>query len=246
MRTMALWGILAAAVASAEPQHFSSGPARVALIELYTSEGCSSCPSADQWLGSLSGKAGLWTEFVPLQFHVNYWDNVGWKDRLSTRGFTARQYAYSSAWGSGNLYTPCFVRNGEEWRPLEGGSPPPADTAGALTLECEAGSCRVTFTPAPGTGAEKAAYEVHVALLGGGISSKVTAGENDGRTLTHEFVVLGIADAGLSRAAPGAALGAEVPLPRPIVPDAKRRALAAWVTRRGDLAPMQATGGWLE
>lgn len=246
MRTMALLGILGAAVASAEPQHFSSGPARVALIELYTSEGCSSCPPADQWLGSLSGKAGLWSEFVPLQFHVNYWDSLGWKDRLSTRAFTQRQYAYSSAWGSANVYTPCFVRNGAEWRPLEGGSPPAGGLAGTLSVELECGACRAQFTPAPGTGAEGNSYEVHVALLGGGITSKVTAGENDGHTLAHEFVVLGMADSRLSPGAPGAALRAEIALPRPIVPDAKRRALAAWVTRRGDLAPLQATGGWLE
>jgi hypothetical protein len=244
---MAALGLLgAAAVASAEPQHFSSGTARVALIELYTSEGCSSCPPADQWLGSLAGKPGLWTEFVPLQFHVNYWDSLGWKDRLSTRGFTERQYAYSSAWGSSNVYTPCFVMNGEEWRPLLGGLPPPGGPSGTLSVELEGGACRAEFTPAPGTGAEKTAYEVHVALLGGGITSKVTAGENDGRMLTHEFVVLGISDSRLSPGAPGAALLAEVPLPRATVPDARRRALAAWVTRRGELAPLQATGGWLE
>jgi hypothetical protein len=247
MKTMALLGLLgAAAAASAGPQRFTSGASRVALIELYTSEGCSSCPPADQWLGSLSGKPGLWKEFVPVEFHVNYWDNLGWKDRLSTRAFTAREYAYSSAWGSSNVYTPCFVRNGEEWRPLEGGTPPKGGPAGTLSVELDGGACRAEFTPAPGTGAEFGTYEVHVAILGGGITSKVTAGENNGHMLTHEFVVLGISDGGLSPGATGAALRAEVALPKAIVPDSKRRALAAWVTRLGELAPLQATGGWLE
>ena len=243
---MAVLGLLgAAAAAAAAPQRFSSGAARVALIELYTSEGCSSCPPADQWLASQADDPSLWKEFVPVEFHVNYWDSLGWRDRLSTRAFTAREYAYSSAWGSNSVYTPCFVRNGAEWRPLLGGSQPPGGPAGTLSVELEGGACRVLFTPVSGSGSEAGAYDVHVALLGGGLSSKVTAGENDGRTLTHEFVVIGMADGALSPAAPGAALRAEIPLPQPAVPDAKRRALAAWVTRRGALAPLQATGGWL-
>src|SRR5271163_2312476 len=118
MRSYVLLGILgASAPLCAAAEHFASGPGRVALIELYTSEGCSSCPPADAWLGGLKDKAGLWDEFVPVQFHVNYWDNLGWKDRLATRDFTAREYAYSSAWGSSSVYTPCFVRNGLEWHP---------------------------------------------------------------------------------------------------------------------------------
>ena len=245
MKTLALAALLgAAAAASAEPLQFSSGPSRVALIELYTSEGCSSCPPADQWLASQADKTGLWTEFVPVEFHVNYWDSLGWKDRLSTPGFTAREYAYASAWGSGNVYTPCFVRNGAEWRPLLGGVTPAAGgPPGRLSVEVEAGACRVSFTPA--AGADQGAYEAHVALLGGGLSSKVTAGENGGHTLSHEFVVIGLAGAALSKETTGNALQAAVPLPQPIVQDAKRRALAAWVTRNGDLVPVQATGGWL-
>jgi hypothetical protein len=243
MRIFTLLGYLgSAACAAAGPMRFSSGASQVALVELYTSEGCSSCPPADKWLASKADDPGLWREFVPVEFHVNYWDSLGWKDRLSTRAYTAREYAYSSAWGSNSVYTPCFVRNGAEWRPLSGGTQPPGGPAGTLSVELEGGACRVLFTPTPGSGA----YDVHVALLGGGLSSKVTAGENDGRTLTHEFVVIAMADGALAPSAPGAALKAEITLPKAIVPDAKRRALAAWVTRRGDLAPLQATGGWLQ
>jgi hypothetical protein len=244
MKTLALLGLLgAAAAASAEPLRFSSGTSRVALIELYTSEGCSSCPPADQWLASRADKPGLWTEFVPVEFHVNYWDSLGWKDRLSTPDFTAREYAYAAAWGSGNVYTPCFVRNGAEWKPLWGGSAEAGGPSGRLTVEVEAGACRASYTPSAGE--DKGAYELHVALLGGGLSSKVTAGENDGHTLTHEFVVIGFARTALTRTAPGSALQASVPLPQPIVQDAKRHALAAWVTRNDDLVSVQATGGWL-
>jgi hypothetical protein len=244
MRKFAIFCLLGVCSASAEPLRFSSGPNRVALIELYTSEGCSSCPPADRWLGALAEKPGLWRDFVPVEFHVNYWDNLGWKDRLSTAAFTAREYAYSSAWGSPNVYTPCFVRNGAEWRPLLGGTSPATESSGALSVDVgDDGNCRVEFLPGPGASRDE--YEVHVAILGGGITSKVTAGENGGRMLTHEFVVLGLAQQRLSPAVAGAAVDAVVPIPKPIVGDSKRRALAAWVVRRGDLTPIQATGGWL-
>ena len=167
MRILTLLGLFgAAASALGEPVHFASGTSQVALIELYTSEGCSSCPPADQWLASQAEKPGLWKEFVPVEFHVNYWDNLGWKDRLSTRGFTAREYAYSSAWGSSNVYTPCFVRNGAEWRPLWGGSAHPAAPAGLLKVDVSGGDCDVEFQPVGASGGPGVAYEAHVALLG--------------------------------------------------------------------------------
>jgi len=227
-------------------ERFSSGPARIALIELFTSEGCSSCPPAELWLGQLRDNPGLWKEFVPLQFHVNYWDNLGWKDRLSSREFTAREYAYASAWGSGTVYTPCFVRNGEQWRPLWGTAGGPGPSTGLLSVVLgDAGVCRAEFIPGPAAKAGPDGDEVHVAILGGGITSKVTAGENHGETLSHEFVVLGMADQPLSRGPGDTSEHAEVALPHPIAAGASRRAFAAWVTLRGELTPIQATGGWL-
>jgi hypothetical protein len=244
MRCSVLLGCLGSLTAlSAEPLRFSSGPSRVALIELYTSEGCSSCPPADRWLGALREKPSLWKEFVPLEFHVDYWNDLGWKDRLSAPAFTERQYAYASAWGGRGVYTPCFVRNGAEWKPLWGGPGWPGGTSGRLVVDVgDDGVCRISFVPGPG---EAGPYDVHIALLGCGISSRVTAGENDGATLGHEFVVLGIADNALVGDAGSAALRSNVRLPQSAVPDLKRRACAAWVTRRGEMIPLQATGGWL-
>lgn len=229
---------------AAAPLRFASGPSQLALIELYTSEGCSSCPPADHWLSSLRDDGGLWTTFVPVEFHVNYWDSLGWTDRLSSRQFTAREYAYAAAWGSQNVYTPCFVRNGTEWRPSWGSAGGQGGPAGELAVEVgPAGTCRVTFLPAsaarPG-----ASYRIHLALLGGGIASRVTAGENSGATLRHEFVVLGLAEHDMTPAA-GAAVEASLELPQPSVREAQRRSLAAWVTAQGSLTPLQATGGWL-
>lgn len=241
---------MAAVLAAASPgvhgaeARIASGPGRVSLIELYTSEGCSSCPTADRWIGELRNDPGLWREFVPVSFHVNYWDRLGWQDRFASRQFTRRQYAIASAWGSGSVYTPCFVRNGAEWRPagqtplVAGGAP------GLLTVTVGAdGGADVNFAPAAGVRA--GVFLVHVAVLGSGFVSKVTAGENGGSTLHHEFVALALVDRALAADAAGSGFRARFPLPKPQVGDAPRTAIAAWVTRSGELEPIQAAGGWL-
>ena len=111
MRLLLLSVLLASpAVCAPSVAGFSSGrkPA-LNLLELYSSEGCSSCPPAEAWLGNLRETPGLWRDFVPVAFHVNYWDRLGWPDRFASKAFTDREYVYASAWGSGTVYTPCFV-----------------------------------------------------------------------------------------------------------------------------------------
>jgi len=236
MRSFILSGLLAVTATAAAPQKFSSGENRTHLLELYSSEGCSSCPPAEQWLGGLRDAPGLWRDFVPVAFHVSYWDRLGWRDRFASKEFTARQYAYASQWGSGTVYTPGFVLDGAEWRNVTGQPPPlsSAEKAGVLAVErAENGTCRMTFVGAGDC-------EVHAALLGGGISSPVRAGENEGRTLRHEFVVLALKTARLTAGA------AEFSLPRVTDPAVARQAIAVWVTRQGEPVPLQATGGWLD
>ncbi len=221
---------------SAAPRHFTSGEDRTHLLELYTSEGCSSCPPAEAWFGGLRDAPGLWRDFVPVAFHVVYWDRLGWPDRFASKEFTARQYAYASQGSNNSVYTPGFVLDGVEWR-KSGGLRPPAAAAqktGRLAVEyADDGTCRVSFD-AVGD------YEVQVALLGGGIVSAVRGGENKGRTLHHEFVALVLKTARLEAGA------AKVMLPVASRESGARTALAVWVTRRGELTPLQATGGWLD
>src|SRR5215510_6018940 len=93
---------------------FESGPQRIHLIELFTSQGCSSCPPAEAWLSKLKSEPRLWKDFVPLAFHVDYWDRLGWRDPFAMKEWTARQYQYSSAWKSEGVYTPGFVLDGRE------------------------------------------------------------------------------------------------------------------------------------
>jgi len=94
---------------------FSSNQ-KIHLIEFYTSEGCSSCPSAESWLNSLYGHKDLYQKFIPLVFHVNYWDYIGHKDKMASDAYTQRQRDYARKWGSSNIYTPGFVLDGQEWR----------------------------------------------------------------------------------------------------------------------------------
>lgn len=239
-RLIVLLAFLAPSVAAAADTILQSGPARVALVELFTSEGCSSCPPAERWLADRRADPGLWRDFVPVAWHVTYWDNLGWPDRLAQRAFTDRQYAYAAAWHRDSVYTPCFVRDGREWQvgPVATAGPP----AGILRVRYDPanGAAIVEFEPvSPGP----AELEVNAALLGGGLKVAVRAGENSGRTLEHEFAALATARAPLVRAATvcRATLSLTPPVGRP-----PRLALAVWVTRRGELAPLQAAGGWIE
>ena len=227
---------------------FRSGPAPVALIELYTSEGCSSCPPAEKWLGERSGDAGLWKTFVPVAFHVNYWDHLGWRDALASKAFTDREHAYAAAWNAPSVYTPCFVRNGSEWRPGDRMPSAPRDAADAGTLSVKwiaaTNTCELEYSPGRSEEAGRS-LEVSVALLGGGIVSNVRKGENAGRELRHEFVALRLERSAMKRDAAGG-WSAVVSLPPRAEIAAQRHGLAAWVTPRGQLAPLQSAGGWLE
>lgn len=238
--------IIVVALASASvitaAESFSSGPAHVALIELYTSEGCSSCPPAEEWLGQRKEDPGLWSTFVPISFHITYWDNLGWKDELARPAFTARQRHYASEWGRGSVYTPCFVRDGVEWQISEI-KQQKSRAPGILTLHSRTtGEWELSFVPEKGSTGD---FEGHVALLGRGITSKVRAGENKGRTLAHDFVALALQRARLKTTSEANEQVAVFRLEAAGSP-LESRAIAAWVTRVGDIQPLQATGGDLK
>ena len=196
MKTVFLVACLAfpATLSVAAEARFASGPQKTALIELYTSEGCSSCPPAEAWLSRLKDNPGLWKQFVPIAFHVDYWDRLGWRDRFSSTRWTERQRRYASLWESESVYTPAVVVNGREQRGLPGASlsQPNEKPAGILDVTTSDGkNFSVEFRPEKGSGSD---WEVHLALLASGISSDVRAGENSGLNLQHDFVVLDLRD----------------------------------------------------
>jgi hypothetical protein len=94
---------------------FESKPVRAHLIELYTSEGCSSCPPAEEWMSGLKNQPRLWQDIVPVAFHVDYWDRLGWRDPFASKLWTERQGEYSARWKTESVYTPAFVLDGKEW-----------------------------------------------------------------------------------------------------------------------------------
>ena len=240
--------LLAALNANAQtptaPVRFESPRERTSLLELYTSEGCSSCPPAETWLAGLTKSPRLWREFVPVAFHVDYWNNLGWTDPWSDAAYSARQRDYAQAWRSENIYTPEYVLNGREWRNWFTGKNGPAATGentGVLTVTATGPNrWQVRFLPETPS-ADR--YKLHAALLAGGLDSAVKAGENAGRTLHHEFAVLNLVHAGT--AVTNGVVRGKFYLPAPAAPAGTTRALAVWLTREGALEPVQATGGWL-
>jgi hypothetical protein len=222
----------------AETLSIESGPRRAHLLELFTSEGCSSCPPAEAWMSSLKDNPGLWRDFVPVAFHVDYWDRLGWRDPFANKAWTARQYQYSERWNSESVYTPGFVLDGREMQnrivPSAG-----AETTGTLKMSVVDGEkVSASFQSANG---ETKRLELHVARLGFDLSVRVKAGENGGRKLLHDFVVLSLENAEMVSGK------AELRVPRASInQDANSRsALVAWVTEAGQTEPIQAAGGWL-
>jgi hypothetical protein len=169
-----------------------SGPGTAALVELYTSEGCDSCPPADAWLRTLPA-AGAGT-VVPLSFHVDFWDYIGWKDPFASPAFGARQRELAGITRSRVVYTPQVMLAGRDYRGWGSArfaadvravnvTPARAEIALALAGAELRASASV---PRPEDRIDVALY---VAVYENGLSNKVTAGENRGATLSHDFVV---------------------------------------------------------
>lgn len=217
-----------------------SGPEQVTMLELYTSEGCSSCPPADRWLSNLVGRPGLWQQFVPLAFHVDYWDYIGWKDRFASAAYGKRQSRYRNEGGIRVVYTPGIIANGKEWRQWRTANEPGStgSTAGLLAAHVDAGNASIRFSPSTITIESAVA---NIVLLGFGLKSDVQAGENRGRQLTNDFVVLGLGQIAMTKEDDG--FSAVMPVPSSAV-EADRRAVVVWISLPGRQMPLQAAGGW--
>jgi len=168
----------------------------VALVELYTSEGCDSCPPADRWLSRLDAGGN---RVVPLGLHVDYWDRLGWKDRFASATFTERQYEQMRRQRSGFVYTPQVLVQGRDftsWR----STPDPTAAIAAInarqaraTIELAAqtqdGQARVEIRVTVADQRDRNRARVAVALVQDGLASEVNAGENAGKRLSHDHVV---------------------------------------------------------
>jgi hypothetical protein len=237
-QALLLVSVMVTATAQGGDVVFESKPARTHLLELFTSEGCSSCPPAEAWLNNLKNEPRLWQDFVPIAFHVDYWDHLGWRDPFASKLWTERQADYSARWRSGSVYTPAFVLDGVAWHNTA--LPPAAtETPGVLKVTINGEHVLAAFKSASNAGRR---YEIHLARLGFGLGADVTAGENSGRKLVHDFVVLGLTNEGMKSGVK------ELRLPSDSSKQSanSRSALAAWVTQAGQIEPIQAVGGWLQ
>ena len=174
-----------------------SGPGQTALIELYTSEGCSSCPPADRWLSDLAAEPSARGEVVPLALHVDYWDGLGWRDRFARPDFSARQRALTAAQGSKTVFTPQVIIDGRtalDWREdaafrrrvaAINARPAQAELDLEIAPEADAWGVKVRGRLQPQAAARAGVF---VALYQNGLFSHVTAGENAARRLRHDRV----------------------------------------------------------
>jgi hypothetical protein len=190
---LALW----AAAAEAGQCLSESGPGTTALVELYTSEGCSSCPPADRWLASV-GQRYASNTVVPLALHVDYWDYIGWKDPYARREFSLRQRKLSQLQRMALVYTPQVLLQGRDFRSW--GTKAFDEAVGRINAQPARARLRLEVLAADKETLEVEARAellaraddaaLYLAVFQSRLESRVSAGENRGRILNHDYVVL--------------------------------------------------------
>lgn len=189
----ALWQ---ATAAQADSCRAESGPGTAALVELYTSEGCSSCPPADRALSQLRSQVGRDVVIIPLALHVTYWDQIGWKDGFAHKDSDARQKLLAGHGKTRVIYTPQFFVNGRELRDwskqfssaIRKTNQHPAEAG--ITLEwTQAPGNTVQFEAVAKGRNPRARQALFLAVSESKLISKVAAGENRGATLVHDDTV---------------------------------------------------------
>jgi hypothetical protein len=199
---LAVVGVLAVAVcvAAASDSRFEAGVRTPILVELFTSEGCSSCPPADRFLEKLDGQPLAGAEMIVLSEHVDYWNHIGWKDPYSARFYSERQSQYARRFGLDSVYTPQMVVDGSS--EFGGGDSERANTAFGKALRIAKMPVHLSAVSIGKlnsvhahveTGALDSSYgsrtaEVYTVLALNHAQSQVSAGENAGHRLEHVSV----------------------------------------------------------
>jgi hypothetical protein len=213
-----------------------SGYTKNTLLELYTSQGCSSCPPAEKWLSNITNSKLLWNRVIPIAFHVDYWNYIGWRDPYSSSLYSNRQREYRQKGSISSVYTPQFIQNSKEWRGYFDGKSIHIDSkqkSGILKAVIDDGNIKIKYSK----WRDNLVY--HVAYLGFKIPTKVTRGENSGRTLISDFIVLEY------KKIDADSKTKNIKLLFKKNTKAKKYGLAIWVSNKKSLKIEQATGGWL-
>lgn len=183
---------LALIAPSVQAQCQATGVGPVAVVELYTSEGCSSCPPADRWLSALREDQHPGLRVVPLALHVPYWDYIGWKDPYASPLFESRQRQAARQARATTVYTPQVMVNGQDFRAWDGAgfsrrldeiARQPAPATLAVTSRSVSNGVEAQVSGTAPSGAR-----VVLVSTQSGLTSDVRAGENQGARLTHDHV----------------------------------------------------------
>jgi hypothetical protein len=170
-----------------------SAPQPPVVVELFTSQGCSSCPPADRWLGTLRERYG--DRVIALSMHVGYWDYIGWKDPFARREFNERQRLLATANGNRTVYTPGVFVQGREAADWMRAAPVEAALRSTQQQKAAARATLAVLATTPTgltvrvQGEAPAGARLWLALLQDGLSTSVKAGENRGATLRNDHVV---------------------------------------------------------
>jgi hypothetical protein len=189
-----------AVAAEARPCTAQSGPNTTALVELYTSEGCSSCPPADRWLSSLAARGYVPERVVPIALHVDYWDYIGWKDPYAKRDFSLRQRKLTQLQRLALVYTPQVMLQGRDFRGwgtaafdeavAQINARPARARLGLEIVSVKSDALTVRATAEVRDASQQDAAALYLGVYENRLESRVTRGENRGRTLAHDHVVL--------------------------------------------------------
>jgi hypothetical protein len=171
------------------PLLLAAGPPTPVLVELFTSEGCSSCPPADAALAELSRTQNVTgAEVIPVELHVDYWNDLGWADPFSDPAFTQRQEAYARQFREDGLYTPQLVIDGKTSAVGSAGNLRRVVERASRTTKASLGVSVAAASPGLEVTVQVPAGTVGrllVALTESELVSRVERGENRGRTLSH-------------------------------------------------------------
>ena len=194
----ALCAIVFTSNALAQPQCSAvSGPQTNALVELYTSEGCSSCPPADQWLSRLKNQSKSVGNIVPIALHVDYWDYIGWKDNFANPEFAKRQRDMATLGRARGVYTPQLAINGQDTRSWLSDARFKSEVAtinripakAEIRLTVNAQTAKLVQVATNIKTAEAGPLVYYLAVQENNLQSTVNAGENRGELLRHDYVV---------------------------------------------------------
>lgn len=227
-------------------QQISSTETQPLFIELYSSQGCSSCPPAEEWLNKFATKESkikLWKDIIPINFHVDYWDYLGWQDPFADSRFSARQWQYVQHKHVKQVATPAFIVNGKNWHGWFNGDNlliKRTPNNNKLSANIELDSITVKYAPAI-TNATSLTF--HIALLGFNQKTKVVQGENHGRYLTHDFVVIGYQEGRLKKHLDQ--YQQTVALNKPEKFHSDKQAIVVWVSEENNPKPIRVIADWL-